>query len=54
VFVIKDNKATKRVVIVGLQNDKESQILKGLSEGEQVAVTNVRALADATPVTLQK
>jgi len=52
VFVIKDNTAAKRVVKAGLINDKEAQILKGLNTDEQVAVTNVGALTDGMPVTV--
>ncbi len=52
VFVIKDNTASKRVVKVGLKNDKAAQILKGLSVGEKVAVTNVSALTDNVKVTV--
>lgn len=50
VFVIKDNTASKRVVRVGLKNDRAAQILEGLDAGEQVAVTNVSALTDNTTV----
>ncbi len=52
VFVINDNTAAKRVVKVGLKNDKAAQILKGLSVGEKVAVTNVSALTDNIKVTV--
>lgn len=46
VFVIKNNVVSKRTVTIGLKNDKEVQILKGLESGEQVAVTNVNNLFD--------
>lgn len=52
VFVINGNTAAKRVVHVGLKNDKAAQILKGLNAGEQVAVTNVSALTDNKTVTV--
>jgi RND family efflux transporter MFP subunit len=52
VFVINDNTALKRVVKVGLKNDRAAQILKGLSVGENVAVTNVSALTDNIKVTV--
>lgn len=52
VFVIRDNAALKRPVSVGLKSDKATQILKGLDAGERVAVTNVNALADNTPVSV--
>ncbi len=52
VFVISDNTASKRVVKVGLKNNKAAQILKGLSVGEKVAVTNISALTDNIKVTV--
>lgn len=52
VYVINDNTVSKRVVKVGLKNDQEAQIIKGLNPGEQVAVTNVSALNDKMPVTV--
>jgi len=39
-------------VKVGLKNDQDAQIIKGLNQGEQVAVTNVSALNDKMPVTV--
>ena len=53
VFVIKDNVASKRVVKTGLSNDKEIEILSGLSEGEKVAISNVSLLKDKMPVQAQ-
>ncbi|OPY57402.1 MAG: Macrolide export protein MacA [Pelotomaculum sp. PtaU1.Bin035] len=50
IFVIKDNIASKRVVKIGLKNDKGTQILKGLNAGELVAVTNAGSLTDSMPV----
>ncbi len=52
VYVINDSTVAKRVVKVGLKNDQDAQIIKGLNSGEQVAVTNVSALTDKTPVTV--
>jgi HlyD family secretion protein len=52
VYVINDNTVSQRVVKVGLKNDQEAQIIKGLNPGEQVAVTNVSALNDKMPVTV--
>ncbi|MGE5677855.1 MAG: efflux RND transporter periplasmic adaptor subunit [Pseudomonadota bacterium] len=46
VYVIKDNKATKRIVTLGLKNDKEIEVLQGLEPGEKVAATNVNSLID--------
>jgi RND family efflux transporter MFP subunit len=52
VYVINDSTVSKRVVKVGLKNDQDAQIIKGLNPGEQVAVTNVSALSDKMPVTV--
>lgn len=46
VYVVGDKLVSKRAVTTGLRNDKEVQILKGLSSGEQVAVTNINSLFD--------
>ncbi|MDI3480507.1 MAG: hypothetical protein PWQ97_162 [Tepidanaerobacteraceae bacterium] len=46
VYVIKNDMALKRPVTVGLKNDSEVEVLKGLSVGEKVAVTNVGSLFD--------
>lgn len=46
VFVIKDNIALKRIVTIGLKNNKETEILKGIAAGDRVAVTNVNSLFD--------
>lgn len=50
VFVIKDNRAERRIVKTGLKNDQEIQILNGLDKGERVAVTNVKSLTDQAEV----
>lgn len=50
VFVIKNQVASKRIVTVGLRNDKEIEIIKGLEAGEKVAVTNIKNLFDNMPV----
>ncbi len=54
VFVIKNGVASKRLVSTGLSSDEGTLILKGLTAGEQVAVTNTDALADNMPVKLQQ
>ena len=51
VFVIKDGVASKRLVSTGLKSDTGTLILKGLTAGEQVAITNTNALVDNMPVT---
>lgn len=50
VFVIKNNAAVKRIVTLGLKNDKEVEVLKGLQAGELVAATNANNLSDNMPV----
>jgi RND family efflux transporter MFP subunit len=52
VFVIKDGVASKRLVSTGQGSDKDTLILKGLTAGEVVAVTNTNALADNMPVNM--
>ena len=53
VFVTDGKTASKRVVKTGLKNDKFIQVLEGLSEGEQVVVSNVGALTDNSRVKVQ-
>ncbi|MCR4431485.1 MAG: efflux RND transporter periplasmic adaptor subunit [Tepidanaerobacteraceae bacterium] len=50
VYVIKNNVAFKRTVALGLKNDSEIEVLKGLDAGEIVAITNVGSLFDNMPV----
>ncbi len=53
VFVTDGQTASKRVVKTGLNNDNFIQILDGLSEGEQVVISNVGALTDNNRVKVQ-
>lgn len=50
VFVIKDRVACKRLVNTGLKSSQSIQILKGLDEGELIAISNTAALVDQAPV----
>jgi len=50
VFVIKNKTAHKTDVVLGLKNDKETEILRGVNEGDAVAVTNVNTLFDQMPI----
>ena len=50
VFVIRNNLAVKQVVTLGLNNDKEIEVLKGLNAGDRVAVSNVNNLIDSMHV----
>ncbi len=53
VFVIKDGVVSKRLVSIGPRSDTDALILKGLTAGELVAVTNTNALGDNMPVATQ-
>lgn len=54
VFIIEDGIARKTSVLTGLQNDKNIEILKGLSGGDVVATTNANHLFDGMPVKIVK
>lgn len=53
VFVVRENKAEKRIVEVGVRNDDMAQIQKGLSEGEVVGWDEASELADGQKVKVQ-
>ncbi|MGI9862811.1 efflux RND transporter periplasmic adaptor subunit [Moorella naiadis] len=53
VFVVKNGKVERRPVVLGLKNDTQVMVLKGLDPGEQVAVTNVGVLQDKMAVTVE-
>ncbi|MGE5543473.1 MAG: efflux RND transporter periplasmic adaptor subunit [Bacillota bacterium] len=53
VFVIENHSAYRREVKIGPKNERKVIILEGLKEGEMVAVTNVRTLADKMTVKVQ-
>lgn len=53
VYVIENNIASRRIVKIGVKSDTEAQILEGLNQGEQVAVTNLNVLADKMAVNVQ-
>jgi multidrug efflux pump subunit AcrA (membrane-fusion protein) len=50
VFAIAGGKATKRTVTLGVGGGRDVLVLSGLSEGENVAVSNVGALQDGMEV----
>jgi HlyD family secretion protein len=50
VFVMTGGTAHKRQVALGPRNDKDVQVLSGLSAGDMVAVSNVSALLDGMEV----
>ena len=54
VFLIDDNhKVKKTEVTTGLYNDDSVEILTGISEGNQVAVTNISKLKDGMTVDVE-
>ncbi|QGP91663.1 Macrolide export protein MacA [Neomoorella glycerini] len=53
VFVVKNGKVERRPVVLGLKNEEQVMVLKGLEAGEQVAVTNVGVLQDGMAVTVE-
>jgi len=50
VYVITNNTAYQRTVKIGLKNSQGVQVVEGLQDGEQVAVTELGALSDNKPV----
>ena len=53
VFVIKDNKALRRPVEVGVRNDEMVEITSGLQEGETVGWDDMSELTDGQKVKVQ-
>lgn len=51
IFVVNGNKIEERIVQLGLRNDKSVEILGGLNDGEQVAVSNLSRLKTGTDIT---
>ncbi len=51
VFVLTGGKARLRPVGLGLETADAVEVLRGLSEGDQIAVSNVLALQDGMAVT---
>lgn len=49
-----DNTIAIRTVKTGLRNDNYVEILEGLSDGEQIATTNLARLRDGVSVTIKK
>ena len=49
-----DNTIAIRTVKTGLRNDNYVEILDGLSDGEEIATTNLARLRDGTAVTVEK
>jgi len=54
VFVVDDkNKVTQKTIKTGAKGDSQVEILSGLAEGEQVAVTNMSRLRDGLTVQVE-
>jgi RND family efflux transporter MFP subunit len=49
-YVVTDDKASRRPVTVGFQDDKQAEILSGISEGDLVVIQGQRSLSDGQPV----
>ncbi len=49
-YLVKDGKALRRDVVLGLQTDDYTEIVQGLSPGETVITTGLFALRDGSPV----
>lgn len=54
VFVVEENKAVRRKVEIGIEQDRMVQVTKGLSPGEKVVVTGNEMLKDGTSVRSSK
>ena len=52
IFIVSsNNQVEERIVQLGLRNDKSIEILSGLNEGDQVAVSNLSRLKTGTEIT---
>jgi membrane fusion protein, multidrug efflux system len=54
VFAVKDNKAERRAVVVGIVDAAHAEIREGVKEGEQVIVHGQAGLPDRAAVTAEK
>lgn len=52
VFVVKDDKAYLKEVILGLINDRVAQVVSGLNEGDSLVVKGQEYLSDGMPVSV--
>ena len=53
VFVVRDRRATLRLVKTGPAMDERIEILSGLEPGDPVVTRNAARLTDGQPVTLE-
>jgi RND family efflux transporter MFP subunit len=54
VYVVKDGVAERRVVTLGRQVGQQVEILSGVAEGEEVAITALSKIKNGTPVEVVK
>ena len=54
VFVVKNNKALKREIKIGIKNDKFVEVLDGLTMGEIVVINGTGRLRSGSTVTIFK
>lgn len=52
VYVLKDNVASQREVTLGLTEEDQAEVVKGLAEGEVIVSVGVENLKDGQPVTV--
>lgn len=53
VYVIKENKAEKRIIEIGRGDKDKVEVTNGLTEGEQVVTAGQQLIADESPVKVQ-
>ena len=54
VFTVKNNTAGFRMIKTGMVSNDKVEVLSGLTDGEEVAVSNIDKLADGSPVEVLK
>jgi RND family efflux transporter MFP subunit len=54
IYVVEGQKAKQRNVVLGLEGEKNIEIVQGLEEGERVIVRGYETLNDGTPVRVQE
>jgi multidrug efflux pump subunit AcrA (membrane-fusion protein) len=54
VFVVKDSVAIQRIVQTGISNEKVTEVISGLKEGEKIVVMGQELLKDGMKVMVQK
>ncbi|MFH0886677.1 MAG: efflux RND transporter periplasmic adaptor subunit, partial [bacterium] len=54
VFVVENNKAVRKDVTIGMQNDNDLEILSGLKSSDTLIVSGQRVVEDGSGVTIVK